>query len=215
MTKKELDQRQKCLLSITREEDIALPALFTLDAAIARLEKLAKVKSDYCTEQALQKLAFIYSLKKDFLGAERAFDRWERLNFELAIAERAFFHFAMLKDFDLAISDAEYFEKKIPRAKRNKSRPWWRTLHVKGRSLLALGKKEAAAAILSQILLLAEFRGENFQFELDFVEELVTQRVALSKCRRYLEIARWPDEGDWHSRAARLLKRLGSPQIRR
>jgi tetratricopeptide (TPR) repeat protein len=181
---------------------------------------VAKTEHDQANlEHVLQKLAFLYSFRKDFASAEKAYLRWEQESHDpnLAKVENAFFLFSQAHDYKKALRKAEEIEsalqKNMGSASSSEIRILFRALHVKGRSLLKLNRLDEATSALRRINELVQHSPTTaFGFELDFIEECLNMRVALDRCELYLRSAHWSsyDSPTFEPRKNEALRRLNS-----
>lgn len=204
-------------------DDLIFSALRLFDKAEEFLSEryaLARSNNDRETlEYVLQKLVFLHSLRKDYPSAERAYIQWENESQDpsLARSENAFFLFSLARDYTKALAKVEEVEKAVePRvsmhvASQAEICSLFRVLHVRGRSLLKLGRTSEIADLMNHINRLVQENPEaQFGFELDLVEECLGAGLVVDECEVYLQSAHWSsyDSGVFETRKREALKRL-------
>jgi len=182
--------------------------------------KTARESGDHVNQEyVLQKLAYFYSLKRDYVSAEEAYLRWESESTDplLAKLENAFFLFNQLNNSKRALKKAQEVEATIESQLRehvvspSEARALFRALNIKGRSFLKLGQSENTTKTLQRInSLVQQSKGTQFSYELDLIEECIDAGLALNECRLYLHNAKWGsyDSALFEDRKTKALKRL-------
>jgi hypothetical protein len=182
----------------------------------------AKAEGDHENlEYVLQKLAFLYGVKRDFDSADNAYAKWESESHDptLARVETAFFLFNSANNFKRALEKAQEVEGAIkPKLKEQVASPFevrslFRALNIKGRSLLKLGRTKEVNNVVKLINNLVERNPHiQFGFELDLVEECLNAGLALNECDTYLQQAHWSsyDSTVFEPRKEEALKRLNA-----
>ena len=204
-------------------DELVFSAIKLFDQAEALLSnryETAKRQGDTENQQyALQKLAFLYTLRKDYFSAQKAYLRWENESSEPSFAksENAFFLFNLARDSEKALEKIKEIEADVePRigrklASEGEIRSLFRALHLKGRSLLKKGRLAEAEDTLRRInRLVQENPNVQFGFELDFIEEGLDAGLVADDCRSYLRNVRWSsyDSDMFEPRKEEVLKRL-------
>jgi hypothetical protein len=206
-------------------DQLAFSAVRLFDEAeciLADRYSLAKEHDDQMNrEYALQKIAWLRSIRRDYRAAEEAYERWEieAHNSSLAKSEHAFFLFSILNDHERSLKKVAEVEREI-RGKlgsgvvsRQEIQTLFRGLQIKGRSLLRLGRVPLVHETLKDLnRLIRDYPDAQFGFEMDLVEEAVDAGLRFEELRTYLQSARWSsfDRNEFEPRKQEALKRLDS-----
>lgn len=187
---------------------------------IDRYETAKNQKDQANVDYLLQKLAFLYTLRKDYDSAEKAYERWESESGDsnFAKAEAAFFFLNSAKP-EKALSKANEVENAVRPKLSTKNvlladiRSLFRALHIKGRALLKLSQWNDVPHTLAFINdLIQQNPKVQFGFEMDLIEECLDANLALDECKTYLRAARWSpyDAAVFDPRKSAALKRIES-----
>ena len=166
-------------------------------------------------EDILLLLAQLYVVTRQYKAAEERYLERERIS-PASIAAKtstATFYFWGIRRPGKALAKLNEIRiRENGRGFRSNIDSWYRALNLKGRVLLALGRKRAACVLLEELVKLVQdhFRAIETP-ELELIEEMSERKLAAPLCHKYLRLIEAKIRSrDYKRRASELLVQLGS-----